>query len=61
MTHMGTTRSGGAKDFCVVYRHGPGLVVVLRDHEFARLLVSVAQPRAGELAAAVTALGAGAP
>lgn len=38
---LGTTRRQGLKDFCVVYRHGPGLVVDLRDHEFARLVISL--------------------
>ena len=38
---LGTTRKDGAKDFCVVYGKAPGLLVELRDHEFARVLVSM--------------------
>jgi len=53
---LGTTRYEGVKDFCVVHGHGPGLVVVLRDQEFARLLVSADADRAAELAAEITAL-----
>lgn len=39
---LGTTRYRGGKDFCAVYRRGPGVVVDLADAEFSRLLVSVA-------------------
>ena len=53
---LGTTRQDGVKDFCAVYRHGPGLVVELRDHEFARLLVSLGAPEAARAAASVAAL-----
>jgi hypothetical protein len=39
---LGTTRYRTGKDFCAVYRRGPGVVVDLADAEFSRLLVSVA-------------------
>jgi hypothetical protein len=39
---LGTTRYRSGKDFCAVYRRGPGVVVDLADAEFSRLLVSVA-------------------
>ncbi len=50
---LGTTRYEGRKDFCVVGRHGPGIVVELRDHEFARVLVSVPAEQAASLAARI--------
>jgi hypothetical protein len=50
---LGTTRYEGRKDFCVVGRHGPGLVVELRDHEFARVLVSMPSEQAAGLAASI--------
>ena len=37
---LGTTRGRGWKDFCAVYRHRPGSVVVLREGPFARWLVT---------------------
>jgi hypothetical protein len=56
---LGTTRTDGLKDFCAVYRHGPGLVVELRDHEFARLLLTQEVGDAARLAAAIDDLVAG--
>lgn len=53
---LGTARHDDVKDFCVVYRHGPGLVVDLRDHEFARILISLPVDEATRLAAAVNDL-----
>ena len=53
---LGTTRQDGVKDFCAVYRHGPGLVVELRDHEFARLLVSLDAAGAARAASSITSL-----
>ena len=35
---------GSGRDFLVVRGHGPGVLVDLRDHEFDRLLLSVADP-----------------
>jgi len=57
---LGTTRSDGLKDFCAVYRHGPGLVVDLRDHEFARLLLSYDAAEAARLVSAIRGLATGA-
>jgi len=37
---VGTTRSKGLKDFCVVRGRGPAVVVELSSGEFARLVVS---------------------
>ena len=53
---LGTTRYNGKRDFCSVHRHDPGLVVELRNQEFARILVSLSHDEATKLAAAVTAL-----
>ena len=53
---LGTTRYDGKRDFCSVHRHDPGLVVELRNQEFARILVSLPHAEATNLAAAVTAL-----
>jgi hypothetical protein len=53
---LGTTRHDGLKDFCVVYRHGPGLVVELRDHEFARILVTLGVDEATRLGSAINAV-----
>lgn len=55
---LGTTRHEGLKDFCVVYRHGPGLVVDLRDHEFARLVISVPISEATAVASQINDLTA---
>jgi len=56
---LGTTRHDGVKDFCVVRRHGPGLVVELRQHEFARLLLSLEAGEATRLATSIQTLLAG--
>lgn len=49
---LGTFRSGGTKDFVDV-RHGePGVVIDLRDQDFARLIVSFATRAEAEAAAA---------
>ena len=53
---LGTTRHDGLKDFCVVHRHGPGLVVELGDHEFARILVTLPVEEATRLASAIGAV-----
>ena len=53
---LGTTRHAGERDFCVVYRHGPGVVLTLRGEEFARALVSLPAAEAQLAAAAVEAL-----
>ncbi|HET7303261.1 MAG TPA: hypothetical protein VFJ12_01780 [Segeticoccus sp.] len=37
-------RGTSGRDFCVVRGRGPGVVVDLRDHDFARLLLSVDTP-----------------
>jgi hypothetical protein len=37
---LGTTRYRGGKDFCAVYRNGPGVVIDLGGHEFSRILLS---------------------
>jgi hypothetical protein len=50
---LGTTRTDGIKDFCAVYRHGAGLVIDLRDHEFARLLLTQDAVEAERLAKAI--------
>jgi hypothetical protein len=56
---LGTTRHDGVKDFCVVRRHGPGLVVELEDYEFARLLLSLEAAEAAQLATSIGSLVAG--
>jgi hypothetical protein len=56
---LGTTRHDGVKDFCVVHRHGPGLVVELRDHEFARILMTLRTDEAARFANAIDGLVAG--
>jgi len=53
---LGTTRHDDVTDFCVVYRHGPGLVVDLRDHEFARILISLRVDEATRLASSINHL-----
>jgi len=37
---LGTWRHDGVKDFCAVYRKGPGVVVELDNAKYARLVVS---------------------
>ena len=41
---LGTWRHDGVKDFCAVYRKGPGVVVELDNAKYARLVVSAADP-----------------
>jgi hypothetical protein len=41
---MGTWRHDGVKDYVAVSTDTPGLVITLRHEEFARLIVSVADP-----------------
>jgi hypothetical protein len=41
---LGTWRHEGVKDFCAVYRKGPGVVVELDGAKYARLVVSAADP-----------------
>ncbi len=43
---LGSRRFPGGKDFVAVYRHKPGVVVDLVGVEYARLVVSVADPEA---------------
>jgi hypothetical protein len=43
---LGTWRGRGKKGFAAVYRNQPGVVVRLRDSEFAWLCVSSADPQA---------------
>ena len=50
---IGTTRTSGTKDFCVVRGRGPAVVVTLSTGEFARLIVS--DPTAESTAAQLTA------
>jgi hypothetical protein len=49
MALVGTVWRDREKDFCVVHDRGPGLVVTLRQHEFARVLFSVARADAWPL------------
>jgi hypothetical protein len=41
---LGTWRHDGVKDFCAVYRKGPGVVVELDNAMYARFVVSAADP-----------------
>ena len=41
---LGTWRHDGVKDFCAVYRKGPGVVVELDNATYARLVVSAVRP-----------------
>jgi hypothetical protein len=41
---MGTWRHDGVKDYVAVNTEVPGIVVTLRDEEYARLIVSVEDP-----------------
>ena len=41
---MGTWRHDGAKDYVAIRTAMPGLVITLRDKEYARLIVSVDDP-----------------
>ena len=41
---LGTWRHDGVKDFCAVYRKGPGVVVELDNATYARFVVSAADP-----------------
>jgi hypothetical protein len=41
---LGTWRHDGVKDFCAVYRKGPGVVVELDGAGYARLIVSAHDP-----------------
>jgi hypothetical protein len=41
---LGTWRHDGVKDFCAVYRKGPGVVVELDNATYARFVVSTADP-----------------
>jgi hypothetical protein len=40
---LGTARYRGAKDFCAVYKHHPGVIVVTKNEAYARLLVTTDQ------------------
>lgn len=51
---LGTSRHHGAKDFCAVYAHAPGVVIDLRDHEFDRVLVTVEQHKIPDLIKGLT-------
>jgi hypothetical protein len=37
----GTAYTRHMKDFCILHRPGPGLVIGLRDHAYARVLLSM--------------------
>jgi hypothetical protein len=41
---LGTWRHDGVKDFCAVYRKGPGVVVELENARYARFVVSATDP-----------------
>ena len=43
---LGTWRHDGVKDFCAIYRKGPGVVVELDGAKYARLIVSSSDPTA---------------
>jgi hypothetical protein len=43
---VGTRRGSFGKDFAVVHGKGPGVVIELRDEEFDRLVLTVADPEA---------------
>ena len=43
---LGTRRGRFGKDFAAVHGKGPGVVIELRDQEFDRLVLSVADPEA---------------
>ena len=58
---LGTTRSKGAKDFCAVYGHKPGLLLETRDFEFARVLVSCPVEESEQTAAKINAMVMGEP
>ena len=49
---IGTTRSKGRKDFCVVRGRGPAVVITLSGGEFSRLVVS--DPEADRTATRLT-------
>jgi hypothetical protein len=41
---LGTWRHDGVKDFCAVYRKGPGVVVELENAAYARFVLSTHDP-----------------
>jgi hypothetical protein len=47
-TAVGTWRGRGYKDFAVIYRRGPGVVVTTRDFPYERVLIGTDDAAEGE-------------
>jgi len=56
---IGIAETRGVRDFCILYRSGPGLVIQLREHLYDRVLLTMPDDQAWPLFARLREISGG--